>query len=152
MDIYDEIKKDHDAVRRAIKAICATENDDAKQRETLFLPLKNALVTHQHVEEAVLYDSLKDVEETRAEALEAINEHHVIDVLVEELSIMPKDSDEWYSKFSVLSELLEHHLKEEETEFFAVARKVIDAPRAEELGRIYRARMEAGLKTMQPVA
>jgi len=52
----------------------------------------------------------------------------------------------------VLSELLEHHLKEEETEFFAVARKVIDAPRAEELGRIYRARMEAGLKTMQPVA
>ncbi|HEX6980820.1 MAG TPA: hemerythrin domain-containing protein [Alphaproteobacteria bacterium] len=151
MDIYQVIKQDHDRMRAMLEELCATENGDAARREELFVPFKNELLMHQHVEEAVVYHRLKEIEETRAEALEAINEHHLADVLAEELAIMPKDSDEWFAKFGVLRELIEHHMKEEEGEFFAAARKVIDAPLAREMAEQMREKKEAGLAALQPI-
>jgi hemerythrin superfamily protein len=152
MDIYQVIEQDHERLRAMVKELCATENGDVKRRDALFAPFKAELTAHHQVEEAVLYNHLKDVEETRQESLEAINEHHVVDMLLEELGIMPKDSDEWFAKFGVLKELLDHHLDEEEDEFFAAARKVIGPDRAREMGDQMRVKKEAGLKALQPIA
>ena len=33
-----------------------------------------------------------------------IAEHHLVNGLLEELALMPKDSDEWFAKFGVLKE------------------------------------------------
>jgi hypothetical protein len=151
MDIYEVIKQDHDHMRSMLKDLCKTENDQAKAREEQFTPLKNELMMHQQVEEAVLYASLKDIEETRPEALEAIAEHHLVNGLLEELGLMPKDSDEWFAKFGVLKELVEHHMKEEEEDFFAAARKVIKKDEAAEMGKQMRAKKEAGIRAIEAV-
>jgi hemerythrin superfamily protein len=151
MDIFQVIKQDHDLMRGMLKELCATENKDVRRRDELFVPFKNELMMHQQVEEAVVYNSLKDIEETRSEALEAIAEHHVVDGLLEELALMPKDSDEWFAKFGVLKELVDHHMKEEESEFFDAARKVIDKAKAEEMAQQMRSKKEAGLRAVQPV-
>jgi hemerythrin superfamily protein len=151
MDIYQVIKQDHDLMRSMLKKVDATEKKNIGKRDDLFTPLKNELMMHQQVEEAVLYNSLKDVEETRAEALEAIAEHHVVNGLLEELGLMPKDSDEWFAKFGVLKELVEHHMEEEEDEFFAAARKVIDKDQARDMAVKMRDKKEAGLKAIEPV-
>ncbi len=151
MDIYGIIKQDHDLMRSMLSGLCKTENGEAEQREAQFTPLKNELMMHQQVEEAVLYASLKDVEETRPDALEAIAEHHLVNGLLEELGLMPKDSDEWFAKFGVLKELVEHHMREEEEDFFAVARKVLDDKQAMELGTQMRSKKEAGIRAIEAV-
>ncbi len=151
MDIFQVIKQDHDLMRGMLRELCATGNEDVSRRDALFVPFKNELMMHQQVEEAVVYNPLKDTEETRAEALEAIAEHHLVDGLLEELAMMPKDSDEWFAKFGVLRELVDHHMKEEESEFFDAARKVIDQARAEEMAQQMRSKKEAGLRALQPV-
>jgi hemerythrin superfamily protein len=151
MDIFKVIKQDHDLMRSMLKALCATGNGDARRRDELFPPLKNELMMHQQVEEAVLYTSLKDVEETRADSLEAIAEHHLVNGLLEELALMPKDSDEWFAKFGVLKELVEHHMEEEEDDFFEAARKVIDARQAAEMGGQMRSKKEAGLRAVEAI-
>ena len=152
MDIYKVIKQDHDLMRSMLKDLCKTANDEAKEREARFTPLKNELMMHQQVEEAVLYASLKDIEETRPEALEAIAEHHLVNGLLEELALMPKDSDEWFAKFGVLKELVEHHMEEEEEDFFAAARKIIKKDEAAEMGKQMRAKKEAGIRAIEAVA
>jgi hemerythrin superfamily protein len=151
MDIYGVIKQDHDLMRSMLQVLCEMENDEAEKRETHFTPLKNELMMHQQVEEAVLYASLKDIEQTRPDALEAIAEHHLVNGLLEELALMPKDSDEWFAKFGVLKELVEHHMREEEEDFFAVAKKVIKEDGAVEMGKQMRARKEAGIRAIEAV-
>jgi hemerythrin superfamily protein len=151
MDIYGVIKQDHDLMRSMLEGLCKTENGQADRREAEFTPLKNELMMHQQVEEAVLYAALKDVEETRPDALEAIAEHHLVNGLLEELALMPKDSDEWFAKFGVLKELVEHHMKEEEEDFFAAARKVLDKKQANELGKQMRSKKEAGIRAIEAV-
>jgi hemerythrin superfamily protein len=151
MDIYGVIKQDHDLVRSMLDGLCKTENQQADKREAQFTPLKNELMMHQQVEEAVLYSALKDVEETRADALEAIAEHHLVNGLLEELALMPKDSDEWFAKFGVLKELVEHHMREEEHDFFAAARKVLHERQAVELGEQMRSKKEAGIRAIEAV-
>lgn len=151
MDIYGIIKQDHDLMRSMLDGLCKTGNDESEKREAQFTPLKNELMMHQQVEEAVLYTALKDVEETRPDALEAIAEHHLVNGLLEELALMPKDSDEWFAKFGVLKELVEHHMREEEEDFFAVARKVLDKEQAVELGKQMRSKKDAGLRAIEAV-
>jgi hemerythrin superfamily protein len=151
MDIYGVIKQDHDLMRSMLDGLCKAGNGEAEKREAQFTPLKNELMMHQQVEEAVLYASLKDVEETRPDALEAIAEHHLVNGLLEELALMPKDSDEWFAKFGVLKELVEHHMREEEEDFFAVAQKVIDKEQAVEMGKQMRAKKEAGIRAIEAV-
>jgi hemerythrin superfamily protein len=151
MDIYGVIKDDHDKARRLLDGLDGTRDDEGGKRARRFAELKTDLMMHQHVEESVFYNTLKDIEETRDDALEAINEHHVVDTLLEELDDMPKEGDEWRAKFGVLKELVEHHMREEEEEFFENARKVLDDEQAEKMGAVFREKKEAGVKAMSPV-
>ena len=151
MDIYGVIKDDHDKARHLLDALDETKDDEAEKRARRFAEFKVELMMHQHVEESVFYNTLKNEEETRDDALEAINEHHVVDTLLEELDDMPKDGDEWRAKFGVLKELVEHHMREEEEEFFESARKVLDADQAEQMARVFRQKKDAGIEAMTPV-
>jgi hemerythrin superfamily protein len=151
MAIYEVILEDHEKARGMIAELKETGDEEGDRRAELFAALKVELTMHQHVEESVFYNSLKDIAETRPDALEAINEHHVVDTLLAELDDMKKDGDEWKAKFGVLCELVEHHMEEEEDEFFDNARKVLDDETAEKMGRVMREKKAAGVKAMTPM-
>lgn len=151
MDIYEVIKQDHDKARRMIAELAETDESAAERRAELYPDLKNELMMHQHVEEAVFYSWLESQDDTRADALEAKNEHHIVDTLLEELDVMPKDTDEWTAKFGVLREMVEHHMEEEEEEFFDHAREVIDDSLARKMARQMQDKKAAGLSAMEHV-
>lgn len=151
MDIYEAIERDHDKARRMIATLSATGESDGARRVALFRDLKNELMMHQHVEEAVFYARLEAEEDTRADALEAKNEHHIVDTLLEELDVMTKDNDEWTAKFSVLKEVVEHHMEEEEEEFFGRARAVIDADLARKMATQMQEKKAAGLAALETI-
>lgn len=152
MSIYETIIEDHQKARGMIKELGALEESDGARRKELFADFKAELMIHQHVEEAVFYDRLKEIEKTRPDALEAIAEHHVVDTLLEELDDMDKGNDRWTAKFGVLRELVEHHMEEEEDEFFDRAREVVDDDLAARMEEEFRRKKKAGLEAMTPMS
>ena len=71
----------------------------------------------------------------RKSSLEGYEEHHVIDVILDELLEVPEDADQWKAKLKVLKENLEHHIEEEEGEMFRRAKSALGKETLEELGR-----------------
>ncbi len=70
---------------------------------------------------------------------EAIEEHHVVKLVLPEIGDTDPSSEPFAAKAKVLKELVVHHAKEEERQMFVEARKVWDSDELENLG----ARMEA---------
>jgi hemerythrin-like domain-containing protein len=64
--------------------------------------------------------------DAREDTLESIEEHHVAEVVLKELEKMEKSEERWGAKMSVLKELVEHHIQEEESKIFPISEKVLD--------------------------
>jgi hemerythrin-like domain-containing protein len=77
-------------------------------------------------EEITFYPHLLAKEEAREDALEGLEEHHVSDLVFKELEKAPKDDDQWGAKMSVFKELVEHHIKDEESKVFKSAEKALN--------------------------
>lgn len=151
MDIFSKLKTDHDNVKKILKKIEETSNNAGKTRETLFAQLKNELLAHSKVEEAVFYATLLPNKDLKENVLEGLNEHRIVDMLLAELDSIPKDNPQWHAKFHFLKELIEHHVEDEEGEMFPKAKKALDDETAEELGELMTQREDAVKEALEPV-
>jgi hemerythrin-like domain-containing protein len=70
---------------------------------------------------------------------EALQEHHIADVLLRELADTRPEGDTFGAKMKVLQEGIEHHIEEEEGELFPQARRIIPADELARIGREMRA-------------
>jgi hypothetical protein len=139
MDALSLLKEDHDKVKDMLAKLDQTTERALKTREEIFTKLKSDLEVHETIEEELLYPALKEHAKSKEIALEAWEEHHVVDMVVGEISETPFDDETWGAKLTVMKENLEHHIEEEEGEMFKQARDVIGREGLEQLGR----RMEA---------
>lgn len=114
----------------------------AKGRRELLDTLISELNVHEAIEEQLLYPALKPHAEARHIVLEGFEEHHVADVVLNELKSVATDSEKWAAKFKVLKENITHHIQEEERMMFPAASGVLAREELLALG----ARMRA-LKT-----
>jgi hemerythrin superfamily protein len=138
MTILTALKADHDKVKKLLTTILKTE--DATTRSAMFHQFKTELTPHSRAEEKVLYARLEKTKEGKKEALEGTVEHEVVDRLVEDLSETRNvESDKWTARCQVLQELLEHHIEEEEGDFFKTARKLFDERALEKMGEEFAA-------------
>lgn len=151
MNIYERIEQDHGMFREMLGQMEGLRNGEKAKRRTLFLELQRELWAHDKVEEAVLYAALAKTRQAKAEAAEGLNEHHLINNLLDELNGMPDDGTAWEAKFQVLTELLQHHLEEEEGTLFDEAREALSDSRAEELGTLFDERKEHALEALKPI-
>ena len=123
MDILETLHREHQAVRKLLKQMVETE--DSKLRTALFSEFRVAMVKHARAEERALYEPLGQANgrETEIEAKEGYIEHTLLDTLIEQLKrARNKATTDWSARIKVLNELLEHHIQEEEREFFPSAR------------------------------
>jgi hypothetical protein len=133
MNVFDILKEDHKRVSDLFEKIEPTTERAVKTREELFTRLKMELDVHAHIEETILYPVLKEIEKTRDITLEGIEEHRLVKQLLIELEQMPKDTEQWTAKFTVLKENVEHHVEEEEGEMFKQARSALSKEEIEQL-------------------
>ncbi|MBJ7448968.1 MAG: hemerythrin domain-containing protein [Parachlamydiales bacterium] len=138
MTIYDVLIHEHREVMELIRDLKKTPLTALKKREKLFTKIKNELTSHSRAEEKVLYSVMEEDKKGRPQALEGDEEHHVLDVLLKEMSKLPVDHERFIAKFEVMTENLEHHIKEEENEKFAAAKKLISKEEAEEMGLLFK--------------
>jgi hemerythrin-like domain-containing protein len=138
MTLLQTLQTDHRQVKELLETILST--DDAKKRGDLFKQFRTELTAHSRAEEKVLYRGMEKSEEGKDDALEGAVEHEVVDRLMEDLSRSRSiGSDTWTARCTVLQELLEHHIDEEEGEFFKIARKIFDRETLAKMGMAFTA-------------
>lgn len=134
MDALTLLKEDHDRVKKMLAEGETTTERGVKTRGELFARLKTELEAHELMEEQVLYPALTEHPRARELALEAYEEHHVVDTILAELEQTDPSDEEWTAKFKVAKENLEHHIEEEETEMFPKARQAFSRAELEQMG------------------
>ncbi len=125
-EFFQMLKKDHKEHKGILGQLKATKEGATKKREELFQKLKEELVPHMRAEESTFYKPLLAKKEAREDAMEGVEEHHVTDLVFKELEMMPKGEEEWGAKIGVFKELVEHHIKDEESKVFKSAEKALD--------------------------
>jgi iron-sulfur cluster repair protein YtfE (RIC family) len=134
MNALDLLKNDHEKVAGILERLDQTTERALKTREDQFARLKEELDTHSYIEETIFYPALSDDNRTHALTLSAYEEHKVIKGLLDEMEVIPVDTEQWTAKFKVLKTSVEQHVQEEEKEIFPQARQVLGKARLDELG------------------
>jgi hemerythrin superfamily protein len=141
-DAISMLKADHEKVRGLLAQLEKSTEKGAKKREQLLSQIAEELTIHTTIEEEIFYPSYRDAvakKEDRKLYQEALEEHHVVDLVMPEIEETDPASEVFSAKAKVLKEIVEHHAEEEEKEMFPRAKKVMDAEELQELGE----RMEA---------
>jgi hemerythrin-like domain-containing protein len=142
MDAISLLEEDHRKMKKLLSELESTTERGVKTREELFATVEDELTVHETIEEEIFYPALKEHPKTKEIALEAYEEHHVVDMVMAEIEDVPYDDETWGAKFKVMKENIEHHIEEEENEMFKQARQVFEEDELESLGEQMRLRKE----------
>ena len=140
------LKSDHATLKRLLRELSETTEKATKQRESLVQQIEREVKMHAQVEEEVFYPAFKAAtrnEEAQDMFYEAAEEHHVVDMVLPSLKSANPKSKEFTAKAKVLKELIEHHIKEEETQMFKEARERFSEEQLRELGDMMQARKDS---------
>ncbi len=132
MKATDLLKKQH----REVKALFRqAKKADADGRREILDQIAENLEHHMHIEEDVFYPAVAELATKKTEEMipEAYEEHHVVQLVLAEFPNLDPEDERFEAKMTVLEELIQHHVDEEEGEMFKIAEK-LGAERLEELG------------------
>ena len=139
------LKSEHATIKRLLRELSETSDRALKTRESLVDQIERELKTHAQLEEEIFYPAFKTAaEKTDAEDMfyEAAEEHHVVDMVLPALKSANPKSHEFKAKAKVLREMVEHHIREEEREMFAMTRQLFDEDELRNLGDMMQARRD----------
>ena len=117
-DLFELIRDDHDQVKSFLDKLVKSSPGAKKTREDLLDQLTTAFIPHMKAEESVFYPVLRENKETKELALEALEEHHIAENVLNELIDLDVTDETWLAKTTVFQEILLHHIEEEESEVF----------------------------------
>jgi hypothetical protein len=123
-DAIELLEREHRRFEDLLKQGEETTERARSTRRELLKTLTAELNAHELMEEKVLYPALQAHPQAREIVLEGYQEHHVADLIVQELHDVATNDEVWGAKFKVLKESLEHHIKEEEGNMFRLARGI----------------------------
>ncbi len=129
------LKSDHQKVKALFRQYEAAGDRAYQTKKRIAEDVFTELEVHTRLEEELFYPAMKRKTDQDGKDLvaEAVEEHHVVTTLIEELKgVDPKD-ERYDAKFTVLRENVEHHIEEEEGEMFPEAEEVL-GDRLERLG------------------
>ena len=129
------LKQDHEKVRALLGTF--EKAGSGPRREKLFAQIEQELKVHTTIEEEIFYPAYRDAvkkKDDRELYQEALEEHHVVDLVLPELKRADPAGEIFGAKAKVLKELIEHHAGEEEKEMFPKARKVLGVAELRNLG------------------
>jgi hemerythrin-like domain-containing protein len=140
MNAVTMLEEEHVVLKHLLRELEPTTERAVKTRAELIRRIGDALVAHETIEEEIFYPALKQHPNAKDIVLEGIEEHGVVDLLMGELLTLPVDDETWGAKAQVMTENIEHHIKEEEDDMFVKARRVFSRTELTELGEAMAAR------------
>src|SRR3954471_4473134 len=117
------LKADHRQVEEWFEQFEKARDDDRRQK--LATNICNALKVHTQIEEEIFYPAFLDATEDEDIHHEAEVEHDGAKKLIAEIEASSPDDEYFDAKVAVLSEMIKHHVREEEKSdgMFGMARK-----------------------------
>jgi hemerythrin superfamily protein len=122
-DAIGLLKADHRQVEAWFSEFSKSRSQQKKGR--LAAQICDALTVHTTIEEEIFYPAFIDATGDKDTHHEAVVEHAGAEKLIAEIQAMSPDDDYYDAKVTVLSEMIKHHVKEEEQPggMFAEAKK-----------------------------
>ncbi len=134
MDALEILKQDHKRVLSLI-AQCEGRTDKARLHD-LGKQIVRELSIHAELEEKLVYPKIRQLPEKAAnfEIVEALEQHHIIKLILGELNGMAPTDDVYLAKILTLRDVLEAHIEVEEGEIFPLAQRNMSKNQLKELG------------------
>ena len=136
MDALELLRNDHDTVRDLFEEFeSAHGSGDFGRMSELQAQIFHELEVRTAIEEEVFYPAASDVGgEAEDLVKEGVEEHHVVDLLMDEIRGLDPSAESWSAKMTVLIENVRHHAEEEEEELFPKLRGAFGDARLQEMG------------------
>ena len=127
MDAIKLLKDDHKKVKDLFREYEAAGDRAYQKKKAIAEKVFMELEVHSTLEEEIFYPTLqaKTDKEGKELVAEGIEEHHVVDVLINELKALDPQDEQFDAKFKVLTENVEHHIDEEEGEMLPDAKETL---------------------------
>lgn len=122
-DASQLIRDDHTRVKDLFRAF--ESESDTRTKRAIVEEAITELSIHSILEEEIFYPVVRRRDGGEALVNAAKEEHHVVEVLAEEILALPASDPQFEAKFTVLAESVKHHIDEEE---------IVMLPKAAELG------------------
>lgn len=140
-DIINELISDHWLMRDLLKEL-RDKNVRTNRKHALLKRLGAWMKAHANGEEKTINQFGKTHRATQVLAYEDVEEHATTDTLYRKLQRTRSNPQLWAARLHLLCELLEHHLDEEEEEYFPILREQLTADESEKMAKRYRALTE----------
>jgi hemerythrin-like domain-containing protein len=147
-DAISVLKADHKKVKALLTSLEKTTERSADRRVNLLQQIESEVKVHATVEEELFYPAFRDAVRKKDDKelyQEALEEHHLVDLVMPELKECDPAGLVFAAKAKVLKEVIEHHADEEEKEMFKKARQAMPLAELRELG----ARMQERKKQLK---
>ena len=124
MDAVTLLKNQHREVEDLFKKVEKAKAPE--MRRQLMHEISAKLEMHTKIEEEIFYPAVREIESKKAEEMinEAFEEHGVVKLVLKQLPSVDPEDERFEAKMTVLQELVEHHVEEEEKEMFKLAQKL----------------------------
>ena len=134
------LKADHKSVKELFKQVEETSERAKAQLQRLGDQICAELTVHTQIEEEVFYPAVQERtqrghKEEKDMVLEAYEEHAAAKKVIEDVRATEPGDDSYKPKIKTLSELIDHHVKEEERELFPSVKELFDEDELIELGQ-----------------
>ena len=148
------LKADHKDILKAFKDFEKAGENAHATKGKLVDRIIELLTVHTYIENEVMYPRVRELlPEVEDDVLESYEEHHVADLLVMELVPMTYKDERFEAKATVLIENVEHHIQEEEQDWFPKVREGLGRKVLQDLGAaMLEAKKKAPRKPSQPSA
>ena len=145
--LFDIIRKDHQEVRGIFKNLLQAKKPEL--RDDLVAKLHKEIMPHMRAEERVVYSMLRsECRDCTDDVLESMEEHHAARLILNELQEISPEDERFTAKATVLHEMIEHHIEEEEEEIFEDLKKNVSDQKAGEILKKFKEEKERVKKSL----
>ncbi len=152
-DVLAVLKADHEKVKALFGRALELESGDA-DIEDLAEQIIIELKLHTEAEEQIFYPALKtkaldaNEDDAKNEVLEAYIEHGSVKELIAKIEAMEPSDESYKAVLQVMSEQVEHHVEEEESEMFKQARELLSELELRDIGEQIRLFKESAAESV----
>lgn len=143
MNAIELLEEQHEKTLKALEA--ASELEGKRERTAKMNEIADELIAHMLIEESIFYpraaEALRD-----ADLIGEAYEEHAVARFSLKRALAAVGEDDFKATVTVLKELIEHHIEEEEEELFPKVRKAIDAKELASLGVQMKERFDAAVE------
>jgi hypothetical protein len=118
--VVEMLKEDHEKVKGLFEDF---ESAEGREQADIAATAIMELEVHADLEEKLIYPAIREHIDEDEMMNEAVEEHHLVHVLIKELKKLKPKDEVFQAKFKVLGELVKHHIEEEEEEMLPKAQE-----------------------------